>query len=96
MIATGKTSRLQFVATAIAAAALAAVAILSLAGAHMQRVRGDDVTTLTPYVLFEAALQKPRFGLRVERSLFQKKSFPPRRESSVGSDYCTKAQQARR
>jgi PhnB protein len=46
-------SRRQFVTSAASTAALAAVPVGSIADANTQKGKGDAMTTLTPYLLFE-------------------------------------------
>ena len=50
-------SRRRFVGSALSAAALSAVPARSMAGAKMQK-RGNEVTTLTPYLLFDGKCQQ--------------------------------------
>ena len=50
-------SRRRFVGSALSAAALAALPASSMADAKMQK-RGNEMTTLTPYLLFDAKCQQ--------------------------------------
>ena len=50
-------SRRRFVGSALSAAALSAVPAHSMADAKMQK-RGNEVTTLTPYLLFDGKCQQ--------------------------------------
>ena len=50
-------SRRRFVGSALSAAALAAVPSRSMADAKMQK-RGNEITTLTPYLLFDGKCQQ--------------------------------------
>src|SRR5947208_14255613 len=52
-------SRRRFVGSALSAAALSAVPAHSMADAKMQK-RGNEVTTLTPYLLFDGKCQQAR------------------------------------
>jgi PhnB protein len=46
-------SRRRFVASALATAALAALPARSMADAEIHQIKGDEMTTLTPYLLFD-------------------------------------------
>ncbi len=46
-------SRRRFLASALATAALAALPAHSMADAEMHQIKGDEMTTLTPYLLFD-------------------------------------------
>ena len=50
-------SRRRFVGSALSAAALAAIPASSMADAKMQK-RGNEMTTLTPYLLFDGKCQQ--------------------------------------
>src|ERR1700686_1470784 len=51
------TSRRRFVGSALSATALAALPASSMADAKMQK-RGNEMTTLTPYLLFDGKCQQ--------------------------------------
>ena len=51
-------SRRRFVASALSAAALAAFPPRSIAGSKMQKMGGNEMTTLTPYLLFDGKCQQ--------------------------------------
>ena len=51
-------SRRRFVASTISAAALAALPAGSIADAKMQTTEGNEMTTLTPYLLFDGKCQQ--------------------------------------
>jgi hypothetical protein len=53
-------SRRRFVASALSAAALATLAVRSMAEAKMQKIGGNQMTTLTPtpYLLFDGKCQQ--------------------------------------
>jgi PhnB protein len=50
--------RREFVASALSAAALAALPARSIAGAPMQKMKGEEMTTLTPYLLLDGKCQQ--------------------------------------
>jgi len=51
-------SRRSFVGSALSAAALAALPGRSTADAKMQKIGGDEMTSLTPYLLFQGKCQQ--------------------------------------
>jgi PhnB protein len=51
-------SRRRFVASALSAAALGALRARSMADSKMQKMGGNDMTTLTPYLLFDGKCQQ--------------------------------------
>src|SRR5438477_11273564 len=51
-------SRRRFVASALSAAALAALPARSMADAKVQKIGGNGMTTLTPYLLFDGKCQQ--------------------------------------
>ena len=51
-------SRRSFVGSALSAAALAPLPCRSMADAKMQKIGGDEMTSLTPYLLFEGKCQQ--------------------------------------
>jgi len=51
-------SRRQFVTSAVSAAVVAALPIRSTASNQVQNQRGDDMTTLTPYLLFNGTCRE--------------------------------------
>jgi hypothetical protein len=51
-------SRRRFVASALSAAALAALPARSMADAKMQTIGGNEMTTLTPYLLFDGKCEQ--------------------------------------
>ena len=51
-------SRRRFVASALSAAALAALPARSMADAKMQTIEGNEMRTLTPYLLFDGKCQQ--------------------------------------
>ncbi|HXB21889.1 MAG TPA: VOC family protein [Candidatus Solibacter sp.] len=51
-------SRRRFVASTLSTAALAALPARSMADAKMQKTGGDEMTTLTPYLLFDGSCHK--------------------------------------
>jgi PhnB protein len=53
LFTTNIVSRRRFVARALSSAALTASPIRSIANAQTQKMKGDQMTTLTPYLLFE-------------------------------------------
>jgi PhnB protein len=53
MSGTSDFSRRQFAAAALSTVALAALPTRSRADAKMQQLKGDEMTTLTPYLLFD-------------------------------------------
>ncbi len=52
-----KVSRRCFVASALSAAALAALSARSMADSKTQKMSGNEMTTLTPYLLFDGKCQ---------------------------------------
>ena len=50
--------RRRFVASALSAAALAAIPARSMADSKIQKMRGNEMTTLTPYLLFDGKCQQ--------------------------------------
>jgi len=54
-------SRRRFVASALSAAALAALPARSMADSKMQKMGGNQMTTLTPYLLFEGKCKAMEF-----------------------------------
>ena len=50
-------SRRRFVGSALSAAAVAALPVDSMADAKMHKIGGREMTTLTPYLLFEGKCQ---------------------------------------
>lgn len=55
---TSEVSRRQFAASALASAALAALPIRSMAKTNTQATGGNQMTTLTPYILFDGNCQQ--------------------------------------
>jgi PhnB protein len=53
LFTTSIVSRRRFVARALSSAALTASPIRSIANAQTQKMKGNEMTTLTPYLLFE-------------------------------------------
>jgi hypothetical protein len=51
-------SRRRFVASALSAAALSALPARSMADSKMQKMEGNEMTTLTPYLLFDGKCQQ--------------------------------------
>ena len=51
-------SRRRFIASTFSAAVVAALPPRSMADAKMQKLGGDEMTTLTPYLLFDGSCQK--------------------------------------
>lgn len=51
-------SRRSFVASALSAAVLAALPARSMADPRMQKMKGNEMTTLTPYLLFDGSCLK--------------------------------------
>ena len=51
-------SRRRFVASALCAAALAALPARSMADSNMQKMGGHEMTTLTSYLLFDGKCQQ--------------------------------------
>ena len=51
-------SRRRFVASALSAAALAALPARSVADSKVQKMGGNEMTTLTPYLLFDGKCQQ--------------------------------------
>lgn len=60
-------SRRQFVTSAVSTAALAALPIRSVADTHMQKMKGNEMTTLTTYLLFDG---KCRQAMEFYKSCF--------------------------
>ena len=58
MFTTNTISRRRFVARALSNAALTASPIRFLANAQTQKTKGNEMTTLTPYLLFEGKCQE--------------------------------------
>jgi PhnB protein len=54
----GKISRRRFVASVLSTAAMAALPARSMAGTRMRKSGGDEMTTLTPYLLFDGNCQQ--------------------------------------
>jgi len=54
-------SRRRFVGSALSAAALALLPCRSMADAKMQKMGGDEMTSLTPYLLFEGKCKAMEF-----------------------------------
>ena len=51
-------SRRRFLASALSAVALAALPARSMADSKMQKMKGNEMTTLTPYLLFDGKCQQ--------------------------------------
>jgi len=51
-------SRRRFVGSALSAAAVAALPVGSIADAKMKKMGGNEMTTLTPYLLFDGKCQQ--------------------------------------
>ena len=53
-----QSSRCQFIGSALSTTACAALATHSIADAQMQAMKGDEMTTLTPYLLLDGKCQQ--------------------------------------
>jgi len=77
-------SRRRFVGSALSTAALAAVPAGSMADANMQK-RGNEMTTLTPYLLFDGKCQqamkfyKSCFGGELAATEVKNRQCPPQK-----------------
>jgi PhnB protein len=85
-----KLSRRRFVASALSTAALAAWPPRSMADAKMQKIEGDEMTTLTPYLLFDGSCHK---AMEFYKSCFGGELTATRVKDSPARDYMPAVQQ---
>jgi PhnB protein len=85
-------SRRRFVASALSAAALAALPACSMAEAKMQTIGGNEMTTLTPYLLFDGKCQQ---AMEFYKSCFGGKLTATKVKDSPTRDLMSAVQQER-
>ena len=83
-------SRRSFVGSALSAAALAALPGRSTAEAKMQKIGGDEMTSLTPYLLFEGKCQQ---AMEFYKSCFGGKLSALKVKDSPAKDFMPAVQQ---
>ncbi len=84
-----ETSRRRFVGSALSAAALAALPVRSMADAKMQK-RGNEMTTLTPYLLFDGKCQQ---AMEFYKSCFGGELAATKVKDSPAKDFMPAVQQ---
>jgi PhnB protein len=77
-------SRRRFVASALTTAAVAALPARSMAGAEMQKTGGNEMTTLTPYLLFDGTCYK---AMEFYKSYFGGELTATKVKDSPAKDY---------
>src|SRR5258708_31612688 len=82
-------SRRRFVGSALSAAALAALPASSMADAKMQK-RGNEMTTLTPYLLFDGRCQQ---AMEFYKSCFDGELTATKVKNSPAKDFRPAIQQ---
>jgi PhnB protein len=83
-------SRRRFVASALSAAALAALPAHSMADSKMQKMGGNEMTTLTPYLLFPGKCQQ---AMEFYKSCFGGELTATKVKDSPAKDFMPAAQQ---
>jgi PhnB protein len=83
-------SRRRFVASTLSAAAMAALPARSIADAKMQTIGGNEVTTLTPYLLFDG---KCRQAMEFYSSCFGGELTATKVKDSPAKDFMPAVQQ---
>jgi PhnB protein len=87
---TSEFSRRQFVASALATAALAALPAPSRANAKMQQITGDEIMNLTPYILFDGNCHQ---AMEFYKSCFGGELTSMKVKDSPAKDYMPAVQQ---
>jgi PhnB protein len=83
-------SRRRFVASALSAAALSALPARSMADSKMQKMEGDEMTTLTPYLLFDGKCQQ---AMKFYKSCFGGELTATKVKDSPAKDFMPAVQQ---
>jgi PhnB protein len=83
-------SRRRFVASALSAAALGALPARSMADARMQKLGGNGMTTLTPYLLFDGKCQQ---AMEFYKSCFGGELTATKVKDSPAKDFMPAVQQ---
>ncbi len=83
-------SHRRFVASALSTAALAALPVRSVADAKMQKIGGNEMTTLTPYLLFDGSCHK---AMEFYKSCFGGELTVIKVKDSPAKDHMPAAQQ---
>ena len=83
-------SRRRFVGSALSAAALAPLPCRSMADAKMQKMGGDEMTSLTPYLLFEGKCQQ---AMEFYKSCFGGELTATKVKDSPAKDFIPAVQQ---
>jgi PhnB protein len=83
-------SRRRFVASVLSTAALAALPAGSMADAKMQKTGGDEMTTLTPYLLFDGNCHQ---AMEFYKSCFGGELTSMKVKDSPAKDYMPAVQQ---
>jgi PhnB protein len=83
-------SRRRFAASALSAAALAALPARSMAHSKMQKMGGNEMTTLTPYLLFDGKCQQ---AMEFYKSCFGGELTATKVKDSPAKDFMPKVQQ---
>ncbi len=83
-------SRRRFVASALSAAALAALPARSMADSKMQKMVGNQMTTLTPYLLFDGKCQQ---AMEFYKSCFGGELTATKVKDSPAKDFMPAVQQ---
>ena len=83
-------SRRRFVASALSTAVLVALPARSMADAKIQKIGGDEMTTLTPYLLFDGSCHK---AMEFYKSCFGGELTATKVKDSPAKDYMPAVQQ---
>jgi PhnB protein len=83
-------SRRCFIASALSAAALAALHARSMADSKMQKMAGNEMTTLTPYLLFDGKCQQ---AMEFYKSCFGGELTATKVKDSPAKDFMPAVQQ---
>jgi len=83
-------SRRRFVACALSTAALAALPARSVADAKMQKIRGNEMTTLTSYLLFDGSCHQ---AMEFYKSCFGGELIATKVKDSPAKDHMPAVQQ---
>ena len=83
-------SRRRFVGSVLSAAALAPLPARSMADAKMQKMGGDEMTSLTPYLLFEGKCQQ---AMEFYKSCFGGELTATKVKDSPAKDFMPAVQQ---
>jgi PhnB protein len=86
----GEVSRRRFVASALAAAVLAPLPARSMADVEMKKIGGNEMTTLTPYLLFDGSCHK---AMEFYQSCFGGELSATKVKDSPVKDYMPAVQQ---